>query len=83
MLLGVSTMELSALVYAARNAGAYGAKLTGAGGGGCMIALSGFTQKVASAIEKAGGTAIISSFALDGCYRFEPHHIEDRWKRNN
>ncbi|HMB46092.1 MAG TPA: mevalonate kinase [Candidatus Methanoperedens sp.] len=64
--LGVSTMELSTLVYAARNAGAYGAKLTGAGGGGCMVALSDSPRKVASAIEKAGGTAIISSFALDG-----------------
>ena len=38
--LGVGTRELSELVYAARNAGgACGAKLTGAGGGGCMIAL--------------------------------------------
>ncbi|MDP2767748.1 MAG: mevalonate kinase, partial [Candidatus Methanoperedens sp.] len=35
--LGVCTMKLSTLVYAARNAGAYGAKLTGAGGGGCMV----------------------------------------------
>ena len=64
--LGVGTMELSALVYAARNAGAYGAKLTGAGGGGCMVALSDSPRQVACAIEKAGGTAIISSFARDG-----------------
>ena len=40
--LGVSTRELAELVYAARGAGgALGAKLTGAGGGGCMIALPG------------------------------------------
>jgi len=64
--LGVSTLELSALVYAARNAGAYGAKLTGAGGGGCMVALSDSPRKIACAIEKAGGTAIISGFARDG-----------------
>jgi mevalonate kinase len=38
--LGVSTSELDALVYAARREGALGAKLTGAGGGGCMIALA-------------------------------------------
>ena len=64
--LGVCTMELSALVYAARNAGAYGAKLTGAGGGGCMVALTDSPEKVANAIEKAGGSAIISSFTPDG-----------------
>jgi mevalonate kinase len=38
--LGVSTIELDELVYAARREGALGAKLTGAGGGGCMIALT-------------------------------------------
>ena len=42
--LGVSSRELDELVYAARGAGgAFGAKLTGAGGGGCMIALPGPT----------------------------------------
>lgn len=60
--LGVGTAELSALVYAARNAGAYGAKITGAGGGGCMVALTDSPEKVASAIENAGGRAIISHF---------------------
>lgn len=64
--LGVCTMELSALVYAARSAGAYGAKLTGAGGGGCMVALSDSPQEVAKAIEKAGGQAIITSFTSEG-----------------
>ena len=40
--LGVSSRELDELVYAARGAGgALGAKLTGAGGGGCMVALPG------------------------------------------
>jgi mevalonate kinase len=38
--LGVSTLELDQLVYAARRDGALGAKLTGAGGGGCMIAIA-------------------------------------------
>ncbi len=64
--LGVCTMELSALVYAAREAGAYGAKLTGAGGGGCMVALSDSPRKVAEAIERAGGQAIITSFTPKG-----------------
>ncbi len=64
--LGVCTMELSALVYAARNAGAYGAKLTGAGGGGCMVALTDSPRKVADAIKRAGGQAIITSFTSKG-----------------
>jgi mevalonate kinase len=64
--LGVSTAELSALVYAARNAGAYGAKITGAGGGGCMVALTDLPVEVASAIENAGGRAIISHFNSSG-----------------
>ncbi|RLE71054.1 MAG: mevalonate kinase, partial [Thermoprotei archaeon] len=37
--IGVSTMELERLIYIARNAGALGAKLTGAGGGGLIVAL--------------------------------------------
>lgn len=37
--LGVSSRSLDAMVWAARDAGAFGAKLTGAGGGGCIVAL--------------------------------------------
>jgi mevalonate kinase len=37
--LGVSSRSLDAMVWAARDAGAMGAKLTGAGGGGCIVAL--------------------------------------------
>jgi len=57
--IGVSTNSLEKLVYAAREAGAYGAKLTGAGGGGCMIALSSpkGIKHIAEAIEKSGGKA--------------------------
>lgn len=58
---GVSTAELDELVNAAMKAGALGAKLTGAGGGGCMIALAEPRRLgvVAEAIEKAGGEAYI------------------------
>ncbi|MXV62790.1 mevalonate kinase [Natronorubrum sp. JWXQ-INN-674] len=37
--LGVSSRSLDSMVWAARDAGANGAKLTGAGGGGCIVAL--------------------------------------------
>ncbi len=67
--LGVGTQELSSLVYAARNAGAYGAKITGAGGGGCMVALTDSPDDVASAIEAAGGHAIITKFTSRGVVR--------------
>jgi len=48
--IGVSTQELDDLVYAARREGALGAKLTGAGGGGCMIALA--EEEDLSMVEK-------------------------------
>jgi len=51
--LGVNTKELSGMVYTARNAGACGSKITGAGGGGSIIAYCpGGTEKVISAINR-------------------------------
>lgn len=65
--LGVSTKKLSELVYAARVAGAVGAKITGAGGGGCMYALAPENQsEVATAITIAGGTAMITRISREG-----------------
>ena len=52
-MLGVSTLELSRMVYRAREAGAIGAKITGSGGGGSIIALCpGKVREVAGAINK-------------------------------
>jgi mevalonate kinase len=58
--LGVSSVKLDAMTYAANNAGAFGAKLSGAGGGDCIIAISSTLYKVdmERAIEAAGGEII-------------------------
>lgn len=50
----LSSPELDAIVQAAKGAGAWGAKLTGAGGGGAAIALTADPMPVARAIENAG-----------------------------
>lgn len=55
--LGVSSEKLEALILASKEAGAMGAKLSGAGGGDCMIAITSDEKRkaVEEAIEKAGG----------------------------
>lgn len=63
--LEVSCPELDALVEAVRPH-ALGAKLTGAGGGGCMVALTQEPQRVAEEIEVAGGTPLISRLGAEG-----------------
>ena len=53
--LQVSTPELEELIHIARANGAQGAKLTGGGGGGSMVALCPDCQdQVAKAMEDAG-----------------------------
>ena len=52
--LGVSSRSLDAMVWAARDAGATGAKLTGAGGGGCIVALDD-TPETTSALNYTPG----------------------------
>jgi len=65
--LRLSTPEIESMCHSARAAGALGAKLTGAGGGGCVIALA-ETRKVGQAVldawkgaEKAGFIAELQS----------------------
>ena len=66
--LGVNILELSRLIYSARGAGAFGAKITGAGGGGCMIALTASEKctQVAEAIASAGGKVTITKLSEQG-----------------
>ncbi|MFK7991047.1 MAG: mevalonate kinase [Sandaracinaceae bacterium] len=58
----VSTTALEEMCAAARDAGARGAKLTGAGGGGCMIALTepAGAENVREAIVKTGHDAFVT-----------------------
>lgn len=65
---GVNTLPLARLIFATREAGAYGAKLSGAGGGDCMFAV---VQKdtrtaVESAIERAGGLPVQFRSGVEG-----------------
>ncbi len=60
--LGVSCPEIDRLVAAALGAGAYGAKLSGSGGGGIVVALAApcDVQAVAAAMAGAGGRILVA-----------------------
>ena len=66
--IGVSCPELDALVAAARAAGAAGAKLSGAGRGGNMIALvtANTEAQVVDALRAAGAVRVIVTEVADG-----------------
>ena len=63
--LGVSCPELETLIRAA-SPSSLGAKLTGAGGGGCMVALTRHPKQTSEAIELAGGRTLISRLGNNG-----------------
>lgn len=59
-ILDISTPKIERMIKAALDAGAYGAKINGSGGGGCMFAYAPENfEKVKEAIELAGGQAFI------------------------
>ncbi|MDD4138150.1 MAG: mevalonate kinase, partial [Methanoregula sp.] len=66
--LGVGHPQLARLILASRSAGAFGAKVTGAGGGGSMIALcpKQLKHRVAKAIESCDGRAIVTGIDTEG-----------------
>jgi mevalonate kinase len=66
--LGVGHPQLSKLVLAAREQGAFGAKITGAGGGGCMVALcpKHLKMAIAGAIEACEARAIMTGIDTEG-----------------
>ena len=57
---GISTQLIDDLIASTRKAGAIGAKVCGAGGGGCVFFLveRGAREKVAQAIQRAGATVL-------------------------
>jgi mevalonate kinase len=64
----VSSKELDLLVDVARKQGAFGAKLTGGGGGGCMFALTPGKElqgKVASAIKSLGFEVLSTKIGVE------------------
>jgi len=66
--LGMSVPKIEMLIEAALGAGALGAKISGKGGGGIIVALSetGKQQAVARAIEAAGGKALVPEVGVEG-----------------
>ncbi len=64
-ILGVSHPKLKEMIDAALKH-SYGAKITGAGGGGCMIALTDEQDEVAKEIEEVGGKAYKVEIAQKG-----------------
>lgn len=65
--LGVSSEKIEKLIFASINAGALGAKISGGGGGKCIVALApGRVYEVAEAIDKAGGQGIKTDIGGEG-----------------
>jgi mevalonate kinase len=65
--LGVSSKRLNDMVYSSRSAGAIGSKMTGAGGGGCMIALCQKREdEVEIAIKVVGGEPFKANLSEEG-----------------
>jgi len=70
-ILKISTPKIDRMIAAALRAGAYGGKINGSGGGGCMFAYAPKKpEAVAQAIEHAGGKAFIVH--VDSGTRNEP-----------
>jgi D-glycero-alpha-D-manno-heptose-7-phosphate kinase len=65
---GISTPAIDHLITLARRSGALGAKVCGAGGGGCVFFLveRGAQQRVSCAIQKAGGEILRVQVAARG-----------------
>jgi galactokinase len=78
--LEISTPKIDAMLDAALEAGAYGGKINGSGGGGCMFAYSPENPEfVAEAIRRAGGKAYVVS--VDAGTRVDAEDAGRLWTR--
>ena len=66
--LGVGHPALTRLIQSSRAGGAYGAKITGAGGGGCMVALcpKHLKSRIAASIEACDARAFVTNIDTEG-----------------
>jgi D-glycero-alpha-D-manno-heptose-7-phosphate kinase len=71
---GITTPLIDKLIAAARRQGARAAKVCGAGGGGCVIALieEGTRERVHDAIQKNGGQPLQFQIATQGLRFYTP-----------
>lgn len=63
---GLSTEEIDSIINTASACGAYGSKLTGAGGGGCVISLSRNPCELAAEINKHGYDSFVTKIGCEG-----------------
>src|SRR5262249_8478310 len=68
----LSTEEIETMCRLARDAGALGAKLTGSGGGGCVVALADDPSPILASWEKAGFRCFATSVAAESVTEPEP-----------
>ncbi|XGI83341.1 mevalonate kinase [Halorutilales archaeon Cl-col2-1] len=67
--LGVGSSSLSRMVWAARDSGAEGAKITGAGGGGCVVAVPGDDPETVAAGTEIESERVFEVTVSDGVRR--------------
>jgi D-glycero-alpha-D-manno-heptose-7-phosphate kinase len=89
----ISNARIDELYEAAREAGAWGGKLLGAGGGGYLLVCTPFTRRtaVAEALQRKGGRTVDFQFDLDGVRTWtarpetwrdeEQGNVRDPWER--
>ncbi|HSA83847.1 MAG TPA: mevalonate kinase [Patescibacteria group bacterium] len=80
--LGVSTQKLEDIIYAIRDNGGYGAKLSGAGGGDCIIGLAPESKIVAikKTVKSVGGEFLDVAMNAEGV-RIDPTSLKLRGAR--
>lgn len=77
--IGVSCPEIDRLIESALAAGAYGAKISGSGGGGIVIVLAPAerTAEISAALTRAGGSVIRPPVAVPGAAELPPQVIQN------